>query len=236
MTVRTPTYLKTLFENNDIPQASDYSDIFDSFLPISSSGKQTLDIALEITGDFTASGDIYGKNLYVNKVNAQQVSASAINCNTLDVSTVSASVINTNALNASTVSASVANYNRVNANMVSASGGIFNIIEAQKVSASAGIFNTLDAQKVSASAGFFNLFTSQQVSASIVNTNIINAQRVSASAVNITNVYKVGGTQVVGGQGTAVTEVSGGATVDAESRTAINAVIARLRTHGLIAP
>lgn len=206
MTVRTPTYLKTLFENNDIPQASDYSDIFDSFLPISSSGKQSLDISLVISGDFTASGDITGQNLFGNIVNAQQVSAS---------------VGNFNKINAQVVSASTATFDRVNANFVSASAGLFNVVEAQKVSAS---------------AGFFNLFTSQQVSASIVNTNIINAQRVSASAVNITNVYKVAGTQVVAGQGTAVTEVSGGATVDAESRTAINAVIARLRTHGLIAP
>lgn len=63
MTVRTPTYLKSLFENNDIPQQSDYSDIFDSFLPITATGKQTLDISLNISGDFTASGNINANNL-----------------------------------------------------------------------------------------------------------------------------------------------------------------------------
>ncbi len=36
-------------------------------------------------------------------------------------------------------------------------------------------------------------------------------------------------------QGAAVTAASGGATVDAEARTAINAVIERLEAHGLIA-
>ena len=199
MNVRTPTNLKARFESNDIPQQADYGDIFDSFLPISSSGKQTLDISLEITGDFTASGDIYGKDLYVNKINAQRVSASAISFNTVDATQVSAQTVNTNQLNASVVSASTATFDRVNANYVSASGG------------------------------FFNLITSQQVSASVVNTNIINAQSVSASA------YRVGGVKVVGTQQAAVVQASGGATIDAEARTALNSLITHLRTHGLIA-
>lgn len=47
--------------------------------------------------------------------------------------------------------------------------------------------------------------------------------------------YKVAGTKVVGAQGAAVADASGGATVDAEARTALNALLARMRTHGLIA-
>ncbi len=47
--------------------------------------------------------------------------------------------------------------------------------------------------------------------------------------------FKSGGTQVVGAQGVAVADASGGATVDAEARAAINALLARLRAHGLIA-
>lgn len=121
MTIRTPTYLKALFENNDVPQQADYSDIFDSFLPISATGKQSLDISMNISGDFTASGDIWGQNLFGNVVNAQQVSAS---------------VGNFNQINAQVVSASIGNFNRVNANLVSASGGEFNVINAQFISAS----------------------------------------------------------------------------------------------------
>ena len=199
MTARTPTYLKAVFETNDIPAGSDYSDIFDSFLPITATGKQTLDISLEITGDFTAN------NIYA---------ASAFNGNIINVSTVSASVINTNRINAQVVSASSAFFDRVNANFVSASAGLFNVVEAQKVSAS---------------AGFFNLITSQQVSASVINSNIINAQSVSASA------YRVAGVKVVGSQQVAVVQASGGAIIDAEARTALNDLIARIRTHGLIA-
>lgn len=48
-------------------------------------------------------------------------------------------------------------------------------------------------------------------------------------------VYKVNGTQVVSARGAAVADASGGAVVDAEARTAINTLLARCRTHGLIA-
>src|SRR3990167_11217103 len=44
-----------------------------------------------------------------------------------------------------------------------------------------------------------------------------------------------GATKVIGAQGAAVADASGGATIDAEARTAINALLARLRAHGLIA-
>lgn len=47
--------------------------------------------------------------------------------------------------------------------------------------------------------------------------------------------YKVSGTKVVGAQGASVPDAAGGATIDAEARTAINDLLARLRTHGLIA-
>lgn len=47
--------------------------------------------------------------------------------------------------------------------------------------------------------------------------------------------YRVSGTKVVGAQGAAVADASGGATIDAEARTAINTLLSRLRAHGLIA-
>lgn len=43
------------------------------------------------------------------------------------------------------------------------------------------------------------------------------------------------GTQVLQGQGAAVADASGGATIDAEARTAINTLLARARAHGFIA-
>lgn len=43
------------------------------------------------------------------------------------------------------------------------------------------------------------------------------------------------GVKILGSQGAAVADASGGATVDTEARTAINTLLARLRTHGLIA-
>lgn len=47
--------------------------------------------------------------------------------------------------------------------------------------------------------------------------------------------YTINGTQVVGARGAAVSDPTGGATVDTESRAAIAAILARLRAHGLIA-
>lgn len=45
----------------------------------------------------------------------------------------------------------------------------------------------------------------------------------------------VAGIKVVGEQGVTVAQPSGGGTIDSQARTAINALIARLQSHGLIA-
>jgi len=50
-----------------------------------------------------------------------------------------------------------------------------------------------------------------------------------------TSCIYIDGTKIIDSQQAAVADASGGATVDAEARTAINALLARLRTHGLIA-
>ena len=50
-----------------------------------------------------------------------------------------------------------------------------------------------------------------------------------------TGVYYVGANQVVGAQGATVSDPTGGTTVDAEARTAIDTIIDRLQAHGLIA-
>jgi len=49
-----------------------------------------------------------------------------------------------------------------------------------------------------------------------------------------TSLY-VNSVQVVGGQEAAVADASGGGTIDAQARTAINSLLARCRSHGLIA-
>lgn len=46
---------------------------------------------------------------------------------------------------------------------------------------------------------------------------------------------QVNGTKVVGAQGATISDPTGGATIDAEARTAINTIIDRLQAHGLIA-
>jgi hypothetical protein len=70
-----------------------------------------------------------------------------------------------------------------------------------------------------------------------------NARDIGASAtvrrprdVNVGRQITVAGTKVVGAQGLAVADAAGGTTVDTEARAALNALLARLRAHGLIAP
>ena len=62
------------------------------------------------------------------------------------------------------------------------------------------------------------------------------APTVSATSdVGTNGVFRVDGVQVVSNRGAAVADATGGATIDAEARTAINSLLARLRAHGLIA-
>jgi hypothetical protein len=49
------------------------------------------------------------------------------------------------------------------------------------------------------------------------------------------NTYKVNNVAVVGAPGAAVADAAGGGNVDTEARAALNALLARLRAHGLIA-
>ncbi|AMK22460.1 MULTISPECIES: DUF2793 domain-containing protein [unclassified Sphingobium] len=46
--------------------------------------------------------------------------------------------------------------------------------------------------------------------------------------------FYIGGARVVGAQAAAITDPSGGATVDAEARSALAAILGALRAHGLI--
>lgn len=48
-------------------------------------------------------------------------------------------------------------------------------------------------------------------------------------------VFKVNGVQVVSAQGAAIANAAGGGVIDVEARAAINALLARVRAHGLIA-
>lgn len=50
------------------------------------------------------------------------------------------------------------------------------------------------------------------------------------------NSLEISGQQVIGPQQTAIGDVSGGATIDAEARAALNGLLAACRAHGLIAP
>ncbi len=56
-----------------------------------------------------------------------------------------------------------------------------------------------------------------------------------AGSVNLDGLLFRDGTQILTTQQASVADASGGGTIDAEARTAINALLARLRTHGIVA-
>lgn len=68
----------------------------------------------------------------------------------------------------------------------------------------------------------------------IGNTNFTNEVD-AVGKVNTSANYEVAGTKVVGAQAGAITDPSGGVTVDVEARAAIVSILGALRTHGLIA-
>lgn len=63
----------------------------------------------------------------------------------------------------------------------------------------------------------------------------ITGNATSTANLDLAGVLKIDGVQVVSNQGASVSNPTGGVTIDTEARTAINALIDRLRTHGLIA-
>lgn len=78
--------------------------------------------------------------------------------------------------------------------------------------------------------------------AAVYTTDTNKLWRVSGGAwvdsfvsIDVTTSYEVGGTKVVGARGAAVADATGGVVIDAEARTAINDLLTRVRTHGLIA-
>lgn len=79
MTVRSPSYLKSRFENNDIPQATDYEDVFDSFLSIGTSGAQSMEGGFSspsiTTSALNASQLTLGGNFSVNATGTTQATS-----------------------------------------------------------------------------------------------------------------------------------------------------------------
>jgi hypothetical protein len=55
MTARTPTYLKARWENGDIPQGTDYEDLFDSYINVVVSAEQSIDSNLRTTKQLVAA-------------------------------------------------------------------------------------------------------------------------------------------------------------------------------------
>lgn len=131
MTAKTPAQLLTVFETGDVPQQTDYQDVFDSFVNLVQTAAQSI-----------------ASDLTLPTLNAQKVSAADILTGT-NLTVASANISN---LNTSTVSAANITSNIVSAQALYASAATFNSVTAQSVVASAGAFTNVTAQSIITSA------------------------------------------------------------------------------------
>lgn len=115
MTVRSPTYLKALFENGDIPVQTDYEDVFDSYLPINASGAYTVGINLTVNGTFNVSGQSTFTSVQANVVSAAVAyvgnlvvsgTVASLNIDRATVSAMSATIVSADTFNGQTVQTS----------------------------------------------------------------------------------------------------------------------------------
>lgn len=126
MTARTPTYLKARFENNDIPQGTDYEDVFDSYLNIAAatSSEQTIYGPLKVMGQITAT-NVSAQNFSFTSVQATDASFTNLTAVSANITrAIGTDLVYTNAaitsanvtnLNTTTVSASSINVATVTA-------------------------------------------------------------------------------------------------------------------------
>lgn len=108
MTAQVRAYLKSIYENGDVPQGSDYVDVFDSFVSISDTTVQSLNSPL--TTSNLGATTVSAASIEVGDVSAQSVVTSALTVNDIRLTgAFSAATVNANVVNANSVSAKAAN-------------------------------------------------------------------------------------------------------------------------------
>lgn len=133
MTARTPTYLKARFEQGDIPQGTDYEDVFDSYVNVATSAIQTV-----------VGGMVFTNQIYASESNAALVSATSgvfsfVSAQTVNAGFMSAGVIDASRVSANSVFAASATF--TNANITTVSADSINV-------SGAVIFGTFDISAV----------------------------------------------------------------------------------------
>lgn len=89
MTVRSPTYLKSRFETGDIPTATDFGDIFDSYFSVGTSASQTFEGNVNFTAGITVSGGT------LSNVNLQNITGLSVVSSALDTIKANLEITNT---------------------------------------------------------------------------------------------------------------------------------------------
>lgn len=121
-----------------------------------------------------------------------------------------------------------ANKARYGINLLSGSGNFFTINGNDFSKAAIGTAYLFNGASGSTQVIFGNLGIANYVSNGAFGRDRFN------NTVEAVTALWIAGQQVVGPQGAAVPDASGGATIDAEARAAINSLLARMRAHGII--
>lgn len=108
MTAQTPAYLKSRFENGDVPQGTDYEDVFDSYVNVATSAEQTMSGNLKTAGQF------------IGDVSASRITTSALTATTFTADTFITSALRVTTASASTLFADTAKITTVSANEITA--------------------------------------------------------------------------------------------------------------------
>lgn len=109
-------------------------------------------------------------------------------------------------------------------------------IDANKLQTDYGLLNNVGLDLTSATA-VLKIDGTQVLSKTALGSTVLSSSLTSVGTLNSLNVstnISISGTQVITSRQADVPDATGGTTIDAEARAAINNLLARLRTHGLI--
>lgn len=114
MTARTPAYLKGRYEQGDIPQGTDYEDVFDSYVNVVTSAEQSIDSNLRTTKQLIAD------SVSANSANFNTVSAGAVTLNTLSLQSIGVVSVSATTVSATSIFANDAVITSIRGTTVSA--------------------------------------------------------------------------------------------------------------------
>lgn len=197
MTAQTPTYLKSKFENGDIPQGGDYEDVFDSYVNVVVSSEQIIAGPIKILGQLTV------QTVSADNYNTQRITVSALTATVASAATSYNDLLKSDVVSANDLYSTNAFFVSARATLVSAGTAYIdaakvNIVSANTVNSDTVQTSALRSTVVSAGTAFVDALKATQVSANGIWASIVTAGTnyiVSADMLRAIDVSALGTTQ-----------------------------------------